>query len=106
MIIYLCIKYQSNTPIFSKDIARKPKVYVRDGRTGRTDGRTDSGDTICPPPIDYGGGIINTPQETYLTGTLRVVYSCIFVCMEENLYVKNRYFYKTELLIKLHTQAL
>ena len=62
MIIYLCIKFQSNTPILSKDIARKPKV-LRTGRTGRdgrdgqdgtdgmdrTDVRTDSGDTICPP---------------------------------------------------------
>ena len=49
MIIYLCIKFQSNTPILSNDIARKPEVL----RTGRTDVRTDSGDTICnpaPPP--------------------------------------------------------
>ena len=30
MIIYLCIKFQSNTPILSKDIARKPEVL----RTG------------------------------------------------------------------------
>ena len=46
MIIYLCIKFQSNTPILSKDIARKPKVLHmgrtdgmdwRDRRTGRTD---------------------------------------------------------------------
>ena len=35
MIIYLCIKFQSNTPISSKDIARKPFV-LRTGRTGRT----------------------------------------------------------------------
>ena len=28
MIIYLCIKFQSNTPILSKDIARKPKVLL------------------------------------------------------------------------------
>ena len=36
MIIYLCIKFHSNTPIFLKDIARKPFVL----RTGqdRTDG--------------------------------------------------------------------
>ena len=38
MIIYLCIKFQSNTPFLSKDIPRKPKV-LRMGRTGR-DGRT------------------------------------------------------------------
>ena len=63
MIIYLCIKFQSNTPILSKDIARKP-TYGTDG-TGRTDGtdvRTDSGDTICAPPpppspTENGGGI-------------------------------------------------
>ena len=48
MIIYLCIKLQSNTPILSKDIARKPKV-LRMGRTDGTDVRTDSGDTICSP---------------------------------------------------------
>ena len=44
MIIYLCIKFQSNIPILSKDIARKPTV-LRTGRTGGTDVRTDSGDT-------------------------------------------------------------
>ena len=27
MIIYLCVKFESNTPIFSKDIARKPFVF-------------------------------------------------------------------------------
>ena len=32
MIIYLCMKYESNTPMFSKDIARKP-FFVRTGRT-------------------------------------------------------------------------
>ena len=65
MIIYLCIKFQSNTPILSKDIARNQKCYVRegwdgqDGWTGRMDGtdvRMDSGDTICPP-TENGGGI-------------------------------------------------
>ena len=55
MIIYLCIKFQSNIPILSKDIARKPKVLCT-GLTGRTDVCTDSGDTICPP-IENGGGI-------------------------------------------------
>ena len=68
MNIYLCIKFQSNTPILSKDIARKPKVLRMGqmggmggtdgwtGETGRTDVRTDSGDTICPP-IENGWGI-------------------------------------------------
>ena len=59
MIIYLCIKFQSNTPILSNDIARKSFV-LRTGRMeGRegTDVRTDSGDTICPP-IENGWGII------------------------------------------------
>ena len=46
IIICMCMKYESNTPMFSKDKARKP-FY----------GRTDKGDTICPP-IKNGGGII------------------------------------------------
>ena len=55
MIIYLCMKYESNTPMFSKDIARKP-FFVRTRRTYvRTDVRTDKGDTICPPIINGGG---------------------------------------------------
>ena len=50
MIMYLCMKYESNTPMFSKDIARKP-FFVRTGRTYvRTYVRTDKGDAICPPP--------------------------------------------------------
>ena len=32
MLIYLCMKYESNTPMYSKDIARKP-FFVRTGRT-------------------------------------------------------------------------
>ena len=58
MIICLCIKFQSNTPILTN-----PKIshgnhlcYVRD----RTDVHTDSGDTICPP-TENGGGIIKMP---------------------------------------------
>ena len=49
------MKYESNTPMFSKDIARKP-FFVRMGRMTyvrmyvRTYGRTDKGDAICPPP--------------------------------------------------------
>ena len=50
MIIYLCMKYESNTPMYSKDIARKP-FFVRTGRTYvRSYVRTDKGDAICPPP--------------------------------------------------------
>ena len=48
MIIYMCIKFQSNTPILSKDIAQKPFVLLT-GRTDGTDVRTDSGETICAP---------------------------------------------------------
>ena len=48
MIIYLCIKFESNTLIFSKDIKGKP-FLLRTDRTDRTDVRTDSGGTICPP---------------------------------------------------------
>ena len=58
MIIYLCIKFQSNAPIFSKDIARKPFV-LHTGQTDGTDGHTDCGDTIYPPPptpTENGGG--------------------------------------------------
>ena len=52
MIIYLCIKYESNILIFLKDIERKPFFVRADGadrtgRTGRTDVRMDSGDTLC-----------------------------------------------------------
>ena len=32
MIIYLCMKYESNAPMYSKDIDRKP-FFVRTGRT-------------------------------------------------------------------------
>ena len=38
MIIYLCLKCQYNTSIFSKDIVRKPKV-LRTGRKDGTDGQ-------------------------------------------------------------------
>ena len=57
MIIYLCIKFQSNTPILSKDITRKP-IVLRKGWTDGTDVRTNNGDTICPP-IENDGGIKN-----------------------------------------------
>ena len=59
MIMYLCIKNESNTPMFSKDIARKP-FFVRTGQDVRdvrmyvrTYGRTDKGDAICTPPPHY-----------------------------------------------------
>ena len=58
MIIYLCMKYESNTPMYSKEIARKP-FFVRTGqdvRDVRTYGHTDKGDAICSP-ITNGGGI-------------------------------------------------
>ena len=42
----MCIKFQSDTLILSKDIDRKPTV-LRTGRTDGTDVRTDTGDTIC-----------------------------------------------------------
>ena len=58
MIIYLCIKFQSHTPILSKDKHRNQKCYVRDG----TDGRTDSGDTICPQ-VENGGGIMTLNEQ-------------------------------------------
>ena len=50
MIIYLYMKYESNTSMYSKDIARKP-FFIRRSRaiTLITYGRTDKGDAICPP---------------------------------------------------------
>ena len=76
MIIYLCIKFESNTLNYSKDIKQKPSLLrtgltVQDGRDGRmhgTDLRTDSRDNICPLQhhphlfIENGGGI----KKTYL----------------------------------------
>ena len=65
IIIYLCMKYESNTPMFSKDIARKPFSYVRDGRTYVcTYVRTDKSDAICPPIIN-GGGIKSRDSATF-----------------------------------------
>ena len=56
MIIYLSIKYESNTLIFSKDIKVKT-IFILDKLPYRhMDIRTDSGDTICTP-IENGGGI-------------------------------------------------
>ena len=67
MIIYLCIKFQSNTLILSKDIARKPEVLRTgwDGTDG-TDVRTDSGDTICPN-TENGRGIINKTRNSQVS---------------------------------------
>ena len=54
MIIYLCIKFQSNTPILSKDIAWKPFVLRTDGRTYV---RTAEILYAPPTPNENGGGI-------------------------------------------------
>ena len=54
MIIYLCIIFQSNTPILSKGIALKPKVLP----TGRTGQRyIQSAVILYAPPTENGGGI-------------------------------------------------
>ena len=42
VIIYLCMKYESNTPMNSKRY-RPETIFCRDGHT-------DKGDAICPPP--------------------------------------------------------
>ena len=55
MIIYMCVKYDSNTAMYSKDIARKPFIV----RTGRTYIRTRVM-LYAPPPITNGGGITST----------------------------------------------
>ena len=49
MIIYLCMKYESNTPMYSKDIAREP-FFVCMAQDVR-DVRMDKGDAISPPPL-------------------------------------------------------
>ena len=60
MIIYLCVKFDSNTLIFSKDIEQKPFSLHIDGM----DVHTGSGDTVClPPPIENGGGIIKKKKK-------------------------------------------
>ena len=66
MIIHLCKKFQSNTPVLSKDIAWKPKVLrtgrtERDGRTGRTYVRTAV--ILYAPPPPPGGGIKNNTKK-------------------------------------------
>ena len=43
MIIYLCMKCESNTPMYSKDIDREP-FFIHTG----WDACTDKGDAICP----------------------------------------------------------
>ena len=82
MIMYLCMKYESNTQMFSKDIARKP-FFVRTGQDVRTYvctyGRTDKGDAICPtPPIINGGGITKrygrTDGRTHARTDVKTVY--------------------------------
>ena len=47
MIIYLCIKFQSNTPILSNCVTYGTAGWP--GQTDRMDVRTDSSDNICPP---------------------------------------------------------
>ena len=68
IIIYLYKKFQSNTLILSKDIARKPKV-LRTRRTGRDgtgrNGRTYGQRWYYMPPIENGGGITNLQQEDH-----------------------------------------
>ena len=82
MIIYLCIKFQSNTPILSKDIARKPKVL----RTGLTYVRTA---VILYAPIENGGGIIKTDgamQKTRLIISNKGTSLCIRLCRFSNFF--------------------
>ena len=57
MIIYLCIKFQSNIPIISKDIAQKP-YELRTGLTDGRDGRTYGQWWYYMDPIENGVGII------------------------------------------------
>ena len=51
MIIYLCIKFQSNKSIFSKDVAQKPFV-LRTGRTGQMGQRyVRKAEILYAPPL-------------------------------------------------------
>ena len=68
MIVYLCMKYESNTPMYSKDIAKKP-FFLRTGRTYVR--RYGQGWCYMPPPIINGGGI-----KTYMLS-----YHCIISYM-------------------------
>ena len=74
MIIHLCIKFQSNIPILSKDIAWKPFV-LRTGRTGRTNVRTA---VILyaplPHPTENGGDIktVGIIHNFYVCPTLKL----------------------------------
>ena len=54
MIIYLYMKYESNSPMYSKDIARKP-FFVLTRQDVRTYVCTDKGDAICPRPLQMAG---------------------------------------------------
>ena len=78
MIIYLFKKYESNAPMYSKVIARKPFLYVRDVCMYV---RTDKGDAICPPPpITNGGGIKkHTVCDYALEGFINVSSVCIWL---------------------------
>ena len=49
MIIYLCMKYESNTPMYSKDIARKP-FSVCTGQDVRNVRMYGQGWCYMPPP--------------------------------------------------------
>ena len=80
MIIYLCMKYESNTLMYSKDIARKP-FFVRKGqdvRDVRMYVRTDVRTRVmlyAPPPITNGGGIITVvARQRDLSVTLILYY--------------------------------
>ena len=68
MIIYLCIKYESNILIFSKDIQWKPFFIYTDGIYWQTDRQTvvilyaplpnSTPPTLPTSPLDCGEGII------------------------------------------------
>ena len=79
MIIYLCMKYESNTPLFSKDIARKP-FFVHTGRDVRTYVCTDVRTRVmlyAPPPIINGGGIKKVSRHKHLLQILLGIESSI-----------------------------
>ena len=67
MIIYLCMKYESNTPMYSKDIAWKPFFVCtgQDVRDVRTYGCTDKGDAKSPPHYKWWGHYKGTDQSVH-----------------------------------------
>ena len=84
MIMYLCMKYESNTPMFSKDIARKP-FFVRTGQDVRMYVRTRVM-LYAPPHYKWRGhkkrgrGPLGDATYTYQGSSLCGFRQDVFMC--------------------------